>query len=126
MKIWHDDIRKPPDDTWTWARTNTEAMACFAWADSKKTTVEEISLDHDLGLSHIDPDVYERRAEELWVFDERHEEDGLALVDWMCRTGHVPPRVTIHSWNPDGAQNMAARLNRFGHDCIVRAYEAPA
>jgi len=44
MKIWLDDIRKPPDESWTWVSTAEKA-----WALILKEEIESISFDHDLG-----------------------------------------------------------------------------
>jgi len=43
MKLFVDDIRTPPDDSWTLVRTVTEAIRAIARFD-----FEEISLDHDI------------------------------------------------------------------------------
>lgn len=44
MKIWLDDERPFPDESWTWVFTAQQAI------DFLKTgEVKEISLDHDLG-----------------------------------------------------------------------------
>lgn len=43
MKLWVDDIRNAPDDSWTVARTATAAIRAIARYD-----FEEISLDHDI------------------------------------------------------------------------------
>ena len=43
------------------------------------------------------------------------EDDGRKLVAWMIENDLVPPKVTIHSWNPDGAAEMAAMLQEAGH-----------
>ena len=116
-KIWHDDVRTPPDG-WHWARTNAQAMDLLV-----NFRVDEISLDHDLGLDYIDPEVYEGRPEELWILAGTGKDTGLDLVNWMCDNKLVPKKVTIHSWNPVGAQNMAARLNYFGYDCVVKPFD---
>jgi hypothetical protein len=51
VRLWHDDIRRPPEDMeWFWARTNDAAMAVL-----NARHVDVISLDHDLGLHHEDP-----------------------------------------------------------------------
>src|SRR5438309_1594271 len=44
MKLWLDDIRPTPDDTWTWAKTVPEAIDLL-----KTGEVTYASLDHDLG-----------------------------------------------------------------------------
>lgn len=43
MKLWVDDIRNAPDDTWHVARTALEAIRAIARYD-----FEVISLDHDI------------------------------------------------------------------------------
>ncbi len=111
MKLRHDDIRRPPDGSWVWARTNDEARQLL-----QKYWITEISLDHDLGLEGPGGEgaVYRR---------DRGEETGLDLVDYMVQNGTVPPRVTIHSWNPPGAQRMEMALKAKGYHCVRRPYE---
>src|SRR4051794_18448272 len=92
IRLWHDDIRRPPDESWTWARTNKEAMEILGAGE-----VVEISMDHDLGLHEIDPDA----SLELMAFAGRSPDgSGYDLVCWMCENGVVPAIITIHSWNP--------------------------
>lgn len=115
-KLWHDDIRQPPEH-WFWVRTNREAQIALLLGEW-----DEISMDHDLGLDHIDPTVYEQRPEELWVLKGGGKETGLDLVRWMIENDKVPPKVTVHSWNPDGAKRMRDLLNDHGHDVIVAPF----
>lgn len=115
MRLWHDDIRRPPDDSWTWARTNQEAMS-FLEAGG----VSECSLDHDLGLERADPDVPDADLQHGWD----PVNDGLGLVRWMIEHDLVPGLVTIHSWNPVGARRMADALGDAGRACTVRPYLA--
>lgn len=98
LRLWHDDVRQPPDGSWVWAQTNAQAVALLATGD-----VVEASLDHDLGM-----------------------ENGLVLVKWMCEAGYVPEKVTIHSWNPSGARRMAAVLEDHGHRCVVEPFRIAA
>lgn len=78
MKVWLDDVREPPDDSWTWAKSSNEAIALLKWRP-----VVEISLDHDLGLY----DTGMRVAKHI--------------VGMLAR-----PIVHIHSMNPVGAKAM--------------------
>lgn len=125
MKVWHDDVRKPPDESWEWVRTNDEAKTLLLTG-----AVETISLDHDLGLEEIDPDadVHLNGADEAipagMLKGHSPNGTGLDLVEWMCEQHLVPAEVMIHSWNPPGAKAMAARLNHFGHDCVVAPFVA--
>lgn len=43
MKLWVDDIRNAPDETWTVARTVTSAIRALSMFE-----FDEISLDHDI------------------------------------------------------------------------------
>lgn len=122
IKIWHDDIRKAPDG-WLWARTNESAKNLLVKLQGQ---VSEISLDHDLGLEELDPDAYVMlNGEEAHVsfLAGQSEITGYDLVNWMCVMQLVPPKVTIHSWNPAGAQKMALKLNDCGYDCIIKPFE---
>lgn len=114
MKLWHDDIRIPPDETWTWARTNAIAKI---YLESGKVT--ECSLDHDHGLEELDP----YSDPELMAFAGRSPAGtGADLVMWMILERKVPVQVRIHSWNPIGAAIMANMLNDAGYNCVVAPY----
>jgi len=116
IKVWHDDIRPAPPG-WEWARTNEVALKLL-----RENTVTEISMDHDLGLDHLDPF---GDPELIFFAGPSNNGTGLDLVEIMCKENLVPPKVTIHSWNPPGAQAMAARFNHFGFDCDVSPYQVP-
>ena len=116
MKLWHDDVRPPPDG-WIWARTNAAAKALLEMA-----VVSECSLDHDLGFHDVLRPDDPGSVTEVASPGERTDETGLDLVNWMVGTGRVPAKVTIHSWNPDGATAMAASLIASGHPCTIAPY----
>lgn len=115
MKLWHDDIRRPPDGSWTWARTNEEARRLL-----NEHPVHELSLDHDLGAHDYDPD-----APDAVLVRGGAAETGYDLVRWMLSEGRVPPVLTVHSWNSAGAKRMAAALREGGHACVIRPYRVP-
>lgn len=46
IKIWLDDIRTPPDETWTWCKNPEEFRKIL---DGEGAEIDEISFDHDLG-----------------------------------------------------------------------------
>ena len=114
MKLWHDDIRKPPDDTWTWARTNIDALRLCMDHE-----VIEASLDHDMGLHDVNPDMPD--AEDFFI-GPWSEEDGVSLVKDLISWGCVPSIITIHSHNPPGARRMAALLKDVGIIANIRPY----
>ena len=118
MKLWVDDIRRAPLG-WVWARTNEEAKVLLSGG-----TVTECSLDHDMGLHGVEiPDDPDELLDLIYSKDLPAGETGLDLVDWMCEHNIVPQKIRIHSWSPDGAKAMARRLNDFGYNCEVRAFD---
>lgn len=89
LKVWLDDRREPPDETWTWVKTPSEAIGLLQGSE-----VAEISLDHDLA-----------------IFDDQgRETTGYAVLEWVERevvlNGFVPPKLACHSANPPARQRM--------------------
>ena len=89
MKIWLDD-RRPAPPGWHHVMTITEVKA---WFYSDIATIEEMSLDHDLGL---------------------FQGTGYDLVKWMADTGNWPiKKPLVHSSNPPGRKNMEETIERY-------------
>lgn len=86
MKVFLDDVRDPPDESWTLFRTPSKEFFDAA----KKADI--ISLDHDLG------DDYINGYQILKIFEEEVFTHGL----WIRKM----PTILIHSANPVGIQNM--------------------
>lgn len=101
MKLWVDDIRNAPDDTWTVARTVTSAIAIIAqWGNDMK----EISLDHD--ISH---------QVSIGTSLERPFpcEETFQAVAWFIAfrySSPFVPKITIHTSNPVGAATLDSIL----------------
>ena len=90
MKLWLDDVRLVPDDSWTHTVT---AEQCIELLSTGKVT--RISLDHDLGCGRATGYVVA-----CWI--EAHAADGT-----LPRLG-----MGIHSQNPVGRDRMAAALRK--------------
>ena len=94
MKLWLDDIRKPPPG-WLWAKDVGAAIAiveAFARVDQDW---DEASLDHDLG--------------------NHRQGDAGKLLLWMIENDRWPRlRPVVHSMNPVGRRNMEALIDRYG------------
>jgi hypothetical protein len=86
-KLWIDDLRDPPDDTWVCARTSSEAISLL-----KSNRYDVISFDHDLGGDDTAMKIVDQI--ELWVYEET-----MPRFKWH-----------IHSMNPIGRQNIARVL----------------
>lgn len=90
-KIWLDDERDPPDDTWEWVKT---AGACIAAIKSAQREETLVSLDHDLG---------ERQA------------TGYDVLKWLEvavfeKRSFICPYISVHTANPPARERMNAAI----------------
>lgn len=99
MKLWIDDVRRPPFDDYLWARSTNEAIVAIKmyehqWSDDTIT----IDLDHDAG-DFI-----------------KYGGDYIEILNWLEREGIVDTGYFfhIHSMNPVGVQNMRAIIEHNG------------
>ena len=87
MKLWLDDRRTPPDESWHWATTPAAAIQLLRSGD-----VELISFDHDLG------------------FEGDVELSGYDVLLWIEEAvsvrGFSPPEMRVHSANPPGHERL--------------------
>ena len=90
MKIWIDDVRKPPNEEdvfWYWAKSVKDAINAiesFEW----QFKIELIDIDHDAG-------------------------DYIRVLDWLAETGRNYP-IRIHSMNVVGRENMQRIIRKNG------------
>ena len=96
MKIWLDDIRDAPDDSWTVVRTPQDVIRELVWASTFDVPVEVLSLDHDLGDDYFTGYYLTNAMEEMAAHGE-----------WNL----IPQRFQIHSANPVGRKNMQAAID---------------
>jgi len=88
MKLFVDDLRDPPDSTWTVARTSAAALHLLQHGH----TVDELSLDHDLG----------------------GDDTSRPVVLWLAEHNLWPAVVHVHSMNPVGAEWLTSMVERYG------------
>ena len=87
-RLWVDDQRDAPDDTWVVAKTYADAVRILG-----DSPMDRVSLDHDLAA-------YE-------------EESGLDIAVWMAENLTDWPRViAIHTANLIGGEEMYAVLRK--------------
>src|SRR4051812_24062717 len=93
MKLFLDDIRDPPNDTWTVARSYREAVELVQHQGFPET----VSFDHDLGDGPTGMDF----AHWLVAFDLDHNV--------------MPDKFTfqVHSANPVGRDNIVGLLDQY-------------
>lgn len=121
MKLWVDDIRNAPDESWNVARTVTAAVRAIA-----RFEFEEISLDHDISHQiHMDelsrpfpcletfmPVVY-FIAEKYWQDRAMPENMGVRVM-----STHLAPKITLHTSNVVAADEMELVLKESGIPCV--------
>lgn len=98
MKIWVDDIRTPPDDSWDiWAKTSSKVIdileKCKYLVDTGSPEFIPIymSLDHDLG----------------------GDDTTRPIVLWMCENEFWPDEVVVHSANYVGVEWLEGMIKRY-------------
>lgn len=89
MRVWLDDVRFPPAG-WVWAQRASDVIHLL-----KTGEVEELSLDHDLGLSRGVGTGYDVLA---WIEEA------------VVHRGFKPPLIRIHSMNIVARRRMEAAL----------------
>ena len=87
MKVFVDDVRDPPDDTWVLLRTGESAIAFLSTQEGE---IDILSLDHDLGEG---------------------KKTGYDVLKWIEAQvflhNYMPPKeILIHTDNPAGRKNM--------------------
>lgn len=122
MKIWLDDVRRPPDESWTWAKNVSDAKTAVSYAMASGRVIEEMSLDHDLGADLV-RDVGKLSDEERYMLRGTSEQNGAVFAEWLASKirdhGGVSPclrncAINVHSWNPLGAMRIVATLRDAG------------
>ena len=100
-KLWIDDLRDPPDDSWEVVRTAHRALCLL-----EDNEYEEVSFDNDLGFDSLYGNkMLEGRNIVGWL--RNRQADGL----------YVPPILKVHTSNTDAMIAM---------ESDVAAMEAPA
>jgi hypothetical protein len=88
-KLWLDDVRPPPDLSWTWINNAPAAYNAVLQLD-----IDEISFDHDLGDKFMTGYTIAQAIEERAYFGN------IKRMKW-----------SIHSANPVGRDNIHAAMN---------------
>ena len=99
MKLWIDDMRRPPSTDWLWCKSVKGAKsAVYAYETNMHDDTITIDLDHDAGD-------YANQGGDYIKFLDWLEE--MNIVD----TGYF---FHIHSMNPVGRENMETIIKKNG------------
>ena len=94
MKLWVDDMRRPPSDDWIWVQCTQQAISTIFYMYERNMHDDTIliDLDHDAGEF------------------VKYGGDYIEILNWLEREGIVDTGYFfhIHSMNPVGVQNMRA------------------
>lgn len=96
MKLFLDDLRNPPDDTWTVYRCPSAIQFDLVhnWDE-----ITHISFDHDLAA-------YRNNGEEITGYDVACDVEKYAF-----EKGYCPFTMTVHSANPEGKRRIESVIN---------------
>ena len=86
MKLWIDDTRMPPDDSWLWAKTYESAIGFLGTCP-----IEDVSFDHDLGTEKDGNDIL------MWLLNECRDKNFIG-----------PKIIGIHTQNVSEKFKMIA------------------
>ena len=119
MKLWLDDSRNPEQHNhpgWHWVRTAEEAIA---WLKADNFEIDEISLDHDLGVPSCRDCRMSAKSEEEYskIFElgcVHGEKTGYEVILWLEQNlDHWPQfGVHVHSMNPAGRFRMQQAIDK--------------
>lgn len=94
LKLWIDDIRTPPDETWEWVTTSDAAIAILKFFKEEGMAWiarEAISFDHDLG----------------------GDDTSRPVVIWMVENDFKFESYAVHSANPVGRDWLVGMIQRY-------------
>lgn len=106
LKLYVDDIRNAPDESWALARTIRSAVT---FIHQFGLEIEEISLDHD--ISHQVS--IGTKLERPFPCEETFASVAYFIGAYYKSVGKKP-KVSIHTSNPSGAQTMEYILAQYG------------
>lgn len=103
-KLWIDDLRDPPDDSWEVVRTAHRALCLL-----EDNEYEEVSFDNDLGFDSL----YGNKMLE-----------GRNILGWLrarqANGLYVPPALNAHTSNPDALIAMESDIALMEGEAISR------
>lgn len=112
MKLWVDDIRNAPNESWTVARNVTSAIG-FIYIF--REGIDEISLDHDISQQVTVGETSRPYPSPETFRSVAH------YVAAVYSGAEKKPKITIHSANPVGSKFMQELLEEHGFSDITYA-----
>lgn len=109
MKLWLDDVRKPP---WGYDLHAKTAAECIEMLVKYGDEIEHVSLDHDLADEHYKSAVHTPIDAPADPLDRSayKEQTGYAVLEWMHANDKWCIDISVHSLNAKGAEDMMTKL----------------
>lgn len=98
MKIYIDDIRDPPDKSWTVIRELNVALDLIKVLEFYESKIEAISFDHDLG----------------------GDDTTRPVMMFLCEKNYWPKNIIIHTANPVGREYLEQLTIRYAPAGILK------
>lgn len=104
MKLFVDDERPKPDDSWYLVKNSHDALDMIYAYHYMGKTIDTISLDHDLSIY------------------EGIEDDSRCIILYMCEHDFWPTNLYIHTANPCGEEWLVGMAKRYGPAGMIKGY----
>lgn len=104
MRLFVDDERPVPDDTWTLAERSHHALAIMRQIRLDGDRLTALSLDHDLSTTFL------------------HDDTSRPVMLYMCENNWWPDRLWIHTANPCGEEWLVGMTERYAPAGTLVAY----
>jgi len=120
--LWLDDMRTPLSPGVKVVRNYKEFVA-YLESLAPGDFPDLISFDHDLALEHYPRDEAEQ-AKGI-PYHTYKEPTGLHCAEYIVDNLLPVRHWTVHSWNPEGRQNIERKLASYSRYGWIRSFEIP-
>jgi len=121
--LWLDDMRTPVESEGVTVVRNYEEFVAYLDRLAPGEFPDLISFDHDLALEHYPRDT-EEQAKGI-PYHTYKEPTGLHCAYYIVDNFLPLRHWTVHSWNPEGRQNIERKLGSYCRSGWVREFEIP-
>lgn len=104
MKLFVDDERPKPDDSWVLVTNSPDALAVIKAQRRNDQKIEAISLDHDLSTQL------------------GYDDDTRCIMLYMCEHDYWPDELYIHTANPCGEEWLVGMAKRYGPSNMLKGF----
>ena len=115
LKLFLDDIRERPDDSWFLVKNYDEFVKFIEKSFINFQPIDIISFDHDLAIQHYtitDNELLNNYYDNICEFTGLH--CARFLIKFYIENNIDFPEIFVHSMNPIGAKNIINEFNDIG------------